>query len=155
MGKKKNENIIWKDRKRTIFGLPWSFTRYTIDQDRLYLKKGFFKTELDEILIYRILDIKTKISFGQKINGVGTIILYSADQSNRTLELKNIRHPQETHRLISDLIESERAERGLIGRELAGAAAINMDHVDGHCDTGNHGGFVPPQPPMGPGTREI
>lgn len=155
---KKNENIIWQDRKRTIFGLPWTFTKYTIDSDRLYVKKGFFKTEIDEILIYRILDLKLTRTLGQKLNGVGTILLYSADQSNRTLELKNIRKAAQTQRLISDLIESERAERGLIGRELSGTAGLDMDHMDGSCDTHGHdGGFpggVPVPPPMNPGSRE-
>ena len=27
--------VKWKDRKRTIFGLPWSFTRYRLTDDKL------------------------------------------------------------------------------------------------------------------------
>lgn len=156
---KKDEKIIWSDRKRTIFGLPWTFTKYCIDNDRLYVKKGFFKTEIDEILIYRILDLKLTRTLRQKLDGVGTILLYSADQTHRTLELKNIKKPQQTQRLISDLIESERKERGLIGRELAGTAGLDMDHMDGSCDTHDHtdavsAGMMPP-PPINPGSRDF
>ena len=28
--------IKWKDRKRIIFGLPWTFTKYSLTEDRLY-----------------------------------------------------------------------------------------------------------------------
>jgi uncharacterized membrane protein YdbT with pleckstrin-like domain len=82
--------IIWKDKKRFL-GMPLSFTKYSIDDERLYLDKGLFTTTSDEILLYRILDIKVKRTFGQKSFGVGTITLYTADQTDRILELKNIK----------------------------------------------------------------
>ena len=87
---KMDNKVVWKDRVRHL-GLPISFTKYSIDEDRLYIDSGFFTTKTDEILLYRILDIKTKRTLWQKIFGVGTITLYSADQTNRTLELKNIK----------------------------------------------------------------
>ena len=34
-------NIVWKDRKRTLFGLPWSFTKYSLSDDRLFISTGF------------------------------------------------------------------------------------------------------------------
>ena len=58
--------LLWKDRKR-ILGLPISFTAYRVDRDRLICKKGFFKTEVDELLLYRILDIKSTRTLGQKL----------------------------------------------------------------------------------------
>lgn len=33
--------IIWKDRKRPIFGLPLSFTSYSLSDERLFVKKDF------------------------------------------------------------------------------------------------------------------
>lgn len=131
------DTIKWKDRKRFL-GIPCTFTKYSIENDRLYIKTGLLKTEMDEVLLYRILDIKSSQKLFQKIFGVGNIILYSADQSNRTLELKNIKHPTKTHRLISSLVEDERTNRKIIGREIAGAANFDMDHMDGECDMGIH-----------------
>ena len=32
---------IWKDRKRFL-GMPLSFTRYSLSEDRLFLQKGLF-----------------------------------------------------------------------------------------------------------------
>ena len=47
------EEILWADTKRWL-GLPWTFTKYRADHDRLYRKDGFLKTETDETLLYRI-----------------------------------------------------------------------------------------------------
>ncbi len=126
------ETIRWKDKKR-ILGIPCTFTHYFIDQDRLYIKTGFFKTEINEILLYRILDIKSSQTFGQKIFRTGTVTLFCADQSDRTIELKNIKRPTKTHRLISDIVEQERIERGIAGREISGAASFDMDNMDEAC----------------------
>lgn len=138
---------LWKDRKHTFLGLPWSFTKYSIDDERLYVETGFFKSEINEILLYRILDIKSSQTLGQKMVNVGTIVLYSADQSSRTLELKNVKNPKDVHHFISEIVEKERVQHGIAGRELAGTAGYDMDHMDGHCDEGDHGDVIPPMPP--------
>lgn len=117
---------IWKDRKRYL-GLPLSFTKFYIENGRLYIERGLFNTEIDEIILYRILDIKTTRSFGQKMSGVGTITLYSADSANKTIELKNIKNPKDVHRLISDIVEEQRKEKNIIGREIYGSAESNID----------------------------
>ncbi len=128
---------LWHDRKRYL-GLPLSLTRYWIDHDHFYVKTGFFNREINEVLLYRILDIKSSRNFGQILCGVGTITLYSADQSNRTIKVENIRKPTKVHRYLSEVVERERVEHGIAGRELYGSASVDMDHVDGNCDTGEH-----------------
>lgn len=117
------DEILWKDRKR-ILGMPISFTRYEITNDRFITHKGFFHTETDEILLYRILDIKLSRSLGQKIFGVGTITLYSADQSHATIQIESIKKPDALRRFLSKRIEQERVQKGLTGREIYGAAGM-------------------------------
>ena len=122
---KKNEEqnkFLWQDRKR-ILGLPISFTRYQVTDERFMTKIGFWKTETNEILLYRILDIKLVRSFGQKIFGVGTITLFSADQSHSSLEVKNVRKPNEVYSFLSRIIEQQRIQKRVAGREVYGAAA--------------------------------
>ena len=120
--KNKKTDRLWHDRKR-IIGLPISFTRYHVTSERFMTKVGFWKTETNEILLYRILDIKLVRSFGQKVFGVGTITLFSADQSHSALEVKNIRKPEEVYRFLSRIIEQQRIEKRVAGREVYGAAA--------------------------------
>ena len=52
---------IWKDRKR-ILGMPLSFTRYAMSEDRLFLSTGFLSVSDDELLLYRVRDISVKRS---------------------------------------------------------------------------------------------
>lgn len=126
------DTVLWKDRKR-ILGLPISFTRYQATQDRFFLIRGLLKTETDEVLLYRVLDIKLVRSFFQKLLGVGTITLYCADQSHATLEVKNIKKPEAVRRFLSKAIEQERASKGVRGREIVGAAGMMSDR-DAACD---------------------
>ena len=113
------EKILWKDRRRR-FGLPLSFTRYIVSGERLILKRGFFKTITDEILIYRIMDIRLTRKLGQKIFGVGTVTLISTDKSQPMLELRNIKHPDTVRRFMSQLIDQQRKARGISGSEFLG-----------------------------------
>lgn len=119
------EKILWHDRKR-ILGMPISFTRYEVDDSRLTMRKGLFRTETDELLLYRVLDIKMVRTLGQKICGIGTLSLYCADQSNRVLELKSIKKPDAVRKFLSRIVERERNEKGLTGREIFGTTNISV-----------------------------
>lgn len=111
----------WKDRKR-YFGLPLSFTRYRIENNRIFVNRGFFTTVEDELVIYRILDVRLRRTLGDKIFGVGTITLYTADETNRELYLEKIKNSAKIRDMISEAAETERAKLGIKGRELYGVA---------------------------------
>ena len=64
---------------------------------------------------------------------MGTIILYCADQSDRTLKLENIKNSEKIHKFISNTVERERKERGIIGKELFGTAGHDMGTVGDDC----------------------
>ena len=72
--------MIWQDRKR-ILGMPITFTKYSMSEDRLFIKKGFLNLSTDELLLYRVRDISLKRSLGQRIFGVGSVVVYSSDQT--------------------------------------------------------------------------
>jgi hypothetical protein len=129
------DQVIWKDRKRHL-GLPISFTRYEVSDGRFTVRKGLLRTETDELLLYRILDFKLVRTLGQKIFGVGTITLYSADQSDRTYDVKNIKNPDAVRKLLSKIVEEERARRGIIGKELFGTAGDHSMHDGGDAYVG-------------------
>jgi len=122
--------VLWKDRKR-ILGMPISFTRYQVDEDRFTSRIGLFSTTTNEILLYRILDLKMKQKFSQKLFGCGTIVLYTADQSDSQYPLLNIKHPDKVRRFLSNLIEEERQKRRIVGREMFGVAGDGMSDING------------------------
>jgi hypothetical protein len=124
------DEILWKDRKR-YFGLPISFTVYSFDENRLYLKKGLFNTTIDELLLYRVLDIKLSRSLIQKIFRVGTITLVTADKSHGSIELKNIARSEQTRKALSTIVEKERDEKRILGKEMFGASgSVSGDSLD-------------------------
>ncbi|NLX64747.1 MAG: PH domain-containing protein [Clostridiaceae bacterium] len=119
MSKKQKDEYVWKDRKRYL-GLPLSFTRYAVKDQRLYYTTGFFNTTEEEMLLYRILDIKLNRTLGDKLVGVGTITLYTADKTHPKLELVRIKNPKKVRDLLSKLVENERIRINAQGRELYG-----------------------------------
>ena len=82
--KKVKMNFLWNDRRRRM-GLPLSFTRYALTEDRLFLDTGFFNLRSEEILLYRVRDINLRRSLWQRICGVGSIRVLSSDKSTPDL----------------------------------------------------------------------
>ena len=101
---------LWKDRKRHL-GLPLSFTRYALSEDRLFLSVGFFSIKDEEILLYRIRDISTSRSLWQRIVGVGTITVVSSDKTAPTLLLKNVKNPLDVKELLHRQVEEVKIRR--------------------------------------------
>ena len=123
------EEVLWQDRKRYL-GMPISFTIYSFTQNKLYFKKGIFNISSEEILLYRVLDITFKQSIWQKIFGVGSVILTTADKTTPVLELKNIKTPDRIRKALSTLVEQRRDEKRVTGKEMFGAAGTFHDHGD-------------------------
>lgn len=123
-------NIVWKDRKRTLFGLPWSFTKYSLSDDRLFISTGFLSTKEDEVRLYRIMDISLNRTPGQRIFGLGTIKCCSADKTLGDFEIKNIKKSKDVKELLSEMVENERNRKKVTSREF-------IDHEDSEFDDGH------------------
>lgn len=124
----KNE-VKWRDRKHWMW-FPWSFTKYEIRNGRLYVQKGFFKTHFDETLLYRIVDIRLTRTLPQKIFGTGTVSLFTRVDVNKEIQLQNVKNPVEVKEYISDLVESIRNEKKIVGKEFNGMMRVDHDHDD-------------------------
>lgn len=123
-------NIVWKDRKRTLFGLPWSFTKYSLSDDRLFISTGFLSTKEDEVRLYRIMDISLNRTLCQRIFGLGTIKCCSADKTLGDFEIKNIKKSKDVKELLSEMVENERNRKKVTSREF-------IDHEDSEFDDGH------------------
>ncbi|MCI5613194.1 MAG: PH domain-containing protein [Agathobacter sp.] len=113
-----NQKIIWKDRKRTLFGLPLSFTKYSLEEDRLFIETGFFNSVENEVRLYRIMDLQLSRTLGQKMFGLGTIKVKSADKTLGDFEIKNIKNSKEVKEQLSKLVEEMRDKKRVVNREL-------------------------------------
>ena len=125
-----NESRLWQDRKR-YFGMPISFTVYSLSEDRLFRESGLLNREYEEILLYRIRDISLRRSFGQMIFGVGTITLSTSDRTSPEFQIVNIKAPKQVKELIHQLVEEAKVRRGFRFGEYDGAYDCPEEHFDG------------------------
>lgn len=101
---------LWRDRKRHL-GLPLSFTKYSLSDDRLFVTEGFLNIRDDEVLLYRVRDIDTHRSLWQRLFGVGTVTVISSDKTCPTLVMKNIKDPLMVKELIHKQVEEMKVRR--------------------------------------------
>jgi len=110
--------FIWKDRKRPIFGLPLSFTRYRLTEEKLIVTTGILSTKEEEVQLYRIMDLTLHRSIWQRMFGVGTIHCCSGDKTTPEFDIKDIKRPVEVKELLSKNIEEQREKKRVSGREF-------------------------------------
>lgn len=123
--------VVWKDRKR-ICGLPITFTKYSMSEDRLFLETGLLNTRQEEVILCRVRDISLTISLWQRIFRVGSVLVQSSDKSLPRLLLKNIREPRGVKELIHKQVEEMKLARRLRVGEI-------LDNDECGCEDGEDG----------------
>lgn len=111
---------IWTDKKRTLFGLPISFTRYILTERKFITRKGFLSITEDEIELYRVVDKSLKLPFGQRIFGCGTVIINCRDTDTPVKEVISIKNPREFIRVFEKQVDIERDKYRTRGRDMIG-----------------------------------
>lgn len=124
--------IIWKDRKRIFFGLPWTFTKYSLSEDRLFISTGFFSVKEDEVRLYRIMDVSLERKLWQRMCGLGTIKCCSADKTMGDFEIKNIKKSREVKEMLSNMVEDERTKKKVSSREFMDHELDDYNEYDDH-----------------------
>ena len=120
---------LWKDRRHRL-GLPLSFTRYMLSEDRLFCEKGLLNLKADEVLLYRVQDLELTISLWQRICRVGTVCVHSSDKTSPHLDLKNVKKPREVKELIHQNVEAAKEKRRMRSMEVMGSSGGGGDFHD-------------------------
>ena len=110
--------FLWKDRKHTFMGFPFSFTVFSLSEDRLFVKRGFFNITEDEVRLYRVLDISLRQTLGQRLLGLGSVELKTSDKSLKNYVIESVCHAREVKELLSEKVEVQRKENRISGREF-------------------------------------
>ena len=114
-----NQNeIIWTDKKRTLFGLPLSFTRYTLTKEKLITTVQFLTLHEEEVRLYRIMDVTLYQTLFQRLFGVGTIHCCSADTSTPEFDITSVKMPRKVKELLSTTVENERRSKQISSTEF-------------------------------------
>lgn len=125
--------LLWKDRKRYL-GMPLSFTRYALSEDRLFMSVGFLNIRDDEVLLYRIRDISTSRTLGQRLFGVGTVTVMSSDKTMPVLTMKNIKNPVAVKELLHTQVEEMKIRRRVRVGEIMTSGHDHDDDEDPDAD---------------------
>lgn len=122
---------IWTDKKRTIFGLPLSFTRYILTEKKFITRKGFLSITEDEIELYRVVDKSLRLPFGQRLFGCGTVIINCRDTDTPVKEVVSIKKPRDFMNIFEKQVDIQRDKYRTRGRDMM-ASDIHMgcDHDD-------------------------
>lgn len=122
---------MYKERKRSLFfGLPLSFTKYIVEEEKVNIHKGFFRTVEDDTLMYRIQDVKLVTSLLERIFGLGTVVCYSSDVTDPKLELVHIKHAKDIKEYILKTSETERRKVRTLHTMGLDASEVSLDDVD-------------------------
>ena len=115
------------ERKRwVLFGLPWTFTVYSVNKDVLTVNTGLFNKQENDCYMYKIQDVKLKSTFAQRMSGLGDVICYTGDTTDRELILKNIKHSKDVKNYILKNSEVARLKRRTLNTLNIGAGDIDV-----------------------------
>lgn len=118
----------YKERKRLAFlGLPWTFTTYTIKEDKLSVDSGLFSRKTDDCYMYKIQDVTLKRSLGERLFRTGTLLCFTGDVSHPELELKHIKRSKEIKDYIFEASEQARMKRRTIHTNDISAGDLESD----------------------------
>ena len=118
-------------------GMPLSFTKYSVKNNRLYQSTGLFSSTENELLLYRIVDLKLSRTLVNKLFGVGTITIFTRDDSEKEIQLIRIKKSRQVRDLLSKMVEEERRKLKIQGKEIYGSSKGNYESdecYDGDLD---------------------
>ena len=129
MNNDEDNSVIFKERKRLLFfGLPWTFTKYTITPDYITIDKGLINTTEDDCYMYKVSDVKLSTSLFEKIFKLGTITCYTGDITNPHLQLVHVRNSKEIKAYLLKQSEIARLKRRTLNTMDIGAHGADIDH---------------------------
>lgn len=121
----------YTERKRLLFfGLPWTFTKYTLNDDIINIKRGFLKVIEDDCYLYKVQDVKLETTLIERIFKLGTVICFTGDATHNELQLLHIKNAKEIKNYILDASEKARIRRRTLHTLDIGEGAI--DDVDAY-----------------------
>lgn len=118
--------VEFVERKRWLFfGLPFTFTKYTVKEELITVNSGLLKTAENDCYMYKVQDVELNVSLIQRIFGLGTVKCYTGDTTDSILLLENIKNSK----VIKDYI-LEASEKARIKRRTLNTLNIDAEELN-------------------------
>ena len=118
----------FRERKRWVFfGLPFTFTIYTVKEEVITVDTGFLSKEENDCYMYKVQDVTLKTSLWERIFGLGTIICYTGDTTSPQLILSHIKNARVIKDFILEQSEVARRKRRTMNTLDIGADGADFD----------------------------
>ena len=119
------------ERKRLLFfGLPWTFTKYYIEEESITIKRGLLTLVEDDTYMYKVQDVRMVRSLGERIFGLSTIICYTGEVTDKELRLVHVKNGAEIKKFISEASERERRKKRTLHTMDIDGNISDMDDLD-------------------------
>lgn len=94
--------------------------RYRISNFRIDYERGIFGKEIDTMELWHVDDIKFQQSFVERMLGVGTITVFSDDQTTPSLPIRALPNPRKIFDALKSRIIAIKRSRGVIKMDTGG-----------------------------------
>ena len=111
-------------------GLPFTFTKYKINEQVITINAGLFSTTENDCYLYKIQDVELRTSLAERIFGLGTVACYTGDNTHPQLFLEHIKHAKEIKNYLLKASEAARLRRRTLNTLDIGAAADLPDDLE-------------------------
>ena len=123
------EKKMYMERKCWLFfGLPFTFTKYTVTDEVITINEGFLSTKENDCYLYKVQDVELHTSLMERIFKLGTVACYTGDNTHPQLFLTHIHHAKEIKNYILKASEEARRRRRTLNTLNIDAAGI--DEID-------------------------
>lgn len=115
----------FRERKRWVFfGLPFTFTVYTVRDDMITIEQGFFNKKENDCYMYKVQDVELLRSFWERIFGIGTVKCYTGDTTDKELYLTHVKNAKAIKDFILEASEIARLKRRTVNMVDIGAGDL-------------------------------
>lgn len=108
------EGVLWQGRP-----LLSLVENYIVTTQRIRIVTGLLGKEREDIELVRLQDIDHRQNFGERMLGIGDIIIRSHDPSSPEVVLRNVKDPERVHEIIRRaMLDARRRYRYTVQEEM-------------------------------------